>query len=264
MPGTPPTSPRHGAPRYADGDAASFSAQVNAITDRFDITAARFESGLLTNRPSTGTGIVDRYYFATDDTSGGPSGTLYRDAGGASPTWQRLTPANAEAAFSTWRDKTLGTCLPGSGIVTSGASVYIFPPGFSGPSAVGAAGTGDYSFYFDPADYTAGTRQTKIRMRWLLTTGIIAPGVTFSPGLYPVATYAAASGVQMSVSSVGAVVTGSTATFTTPAVGTTVNGPLTEINAPAAGDYVFGFAVSGAMAAGSQCRLHAQLQYRQV
>jgi hypothetical protein len=36
LPGTPPTSPRFDAPRYADSDTASFSAQVNAVTDALD------------------------------------------------------------------------------------------------------------------------------------------------------------------------------------------------------------------------------------
>lgn len=41
MPGTPPTSPRFGIARYADTDTAAFSAQVNAVTDGFDLHAAK-------------------------------------------------------------------------------------------------------------------------------------------------------------------------------------------------------------------------------
>lgn len=40
MPGTPPNSPNFDIPRYSDSDNASFSAQVNAITDGFDANAA--------------------------------------------------------------------------------------------------------------------------------------------------------------------------------------------------------------------------------
>ena len=36
MPGSPPTSPNFGAPRYADTDVAAFATQVNAITDAFE------------------------------------------------------------------------------------------------------------------------------------------------------------------------------------------------------------------------------------
>jgi hypothetical protein len=39
MPGSPPTSPVFGAPRFSDGDLASFSAQVNGITDILDAKA---------------------------------------------------------------------------------------------------------------------------------------------------------------------------------------------------------------------------------
>ena len=39
MPGTPPTSPVFGAPRYADSDEALFGAQVNGVTDVFDAKA---------------------------------------------------------------------------------------------------------------------------------------------------------------------------------------------------------------------------------
>lgn len=41
MPGSPPTSPRFGAPRYADTDTAAFSTQVNGVTDDFDAAVAR-------------------------------------------------------------------------------------------------------------------------------------------------------------------------------------------------------------------------------
>jgi microcystin-dependent protein len=45
MPGTPTTSPNFGAPRYSDADTASFSAQVNPITDTFDANAAHLGKG---------------------------------------------------------------------------------------------------------------------------------------------------------------------------------------------------------------------------
>ena len=41
MPGSPATSPNFGAARYADGDDATFSAQVNSVTDTFDSLAVR-------------------------------------------------------------------------------------------------------------------------------------------------------------------------------------------------------------------------------
>jgi microcystin-dependent protein len=41
MPGTPPSSPNFGVPRYSDGDTASFSVQVNGVTDVFDANAVK-------------------------------------------------------------------------------------------------------------------------------------------------------------------------------------------------------------------------------
>jgi hypothetical protein len=105
VPGTPATSVRFGAPRYANTDASDFAGQVNAVTDAFDAKAGVFASGLLVNRPSTGAGIADRYYYATDAIGpNGVTGVLYRDAGGASPTWTAVNPGT----------RTVLTTLPAS------------------------------------------------------------------------------------------------------------------------------------------------------
>lgn len=47
MPGTPPTTPNMAIPRYDDADLASFSAQLNAVSDRLDAIAARNDSPFL-------------------------------------------------------------------------------------------------------------------------------------------------------------------------------------------------------------------------
>lgn len=81
MPGTPPTSPRFGAPRFDNAvDAADFAGGVNRVVDNFDLNAARDAQGTLAARPAAG--IRGRYYFATDN------GFLYRDTGTA---WVNLT-----------------------------------------------------------------------------------------------------------------------------------------------------------------------------
>lgn len=106
MPGSPATTPRHAIPRYGDLDAADIGAIANSISDRLDVTAPIFGSGLLSARPSTGAGIADRYYYATDAVRpDGSTGVLYRDAGGASPTWSAVTPV---------APRTISTVLPGS------------------------------------------------------------------------------------------------------------------------------------------------------
>ena len=62
MPGSPPTSPRFGVARYADTDTASFSAQVNAITDGFDARAAKTWNYLA--KSSAYTALEGDYVFA--------------------------------------------------------------------------------------------------------------------------------------------------------------------------------------------------------
>lgn len=172
--------------------------------------------------------------------------------------------ANAkEAAFSTWKSILNGASQPGSGNVTLG-STYVMPPSVGGPAGVTATGTGAYSFYLDPADWLAGTRQTKLRIRWHMSVNAVAPGTNLTAGLYQVLTYSGASGVALAIATVSAPITGSTVTFTTPGAGTNSAVVSTEFNAPAAGDYVLGFATGGAFAAGSQTVLRAELQYRQV
>jgi microcystin-dependent protein len=49
MPGSPPTSPIFGAPRFSDADDATFSAQVNGVTDTFDGLAVRADDARLTD-----------------------------------------------------------------------------------------------------------------------------------------------------------------------------------------------------------------------
>lgn len=93
MPGTPATSTRFGAPRYANTDASDFAGQVNAVTDMLDSKAGLFLSGLASARPAAG--VVDRYYLATD------TGELSRDSGAA---WTTINP----------RSRALVTSLPGA------------------------------------------------------------------------------------------------------------------------------------------------------
>lgn len=96
MPGTPPTTPRLGIARFATTDPDQVPTDLNTVSDRIDVIAGRFESGLLASRPSTGAGagIADRFYYATDE------GVLYRDAGGASPTWSAVNPRSIPTVTS--------------------------------------------------------------------------------------------------------------------------------------------------------------------
>ena len=70
MPGSPPTSPRFGAPRTSDGDAASFSAQVEGVTDIFDSLAGYFYApGTHATRIAIATPVDRSLYYETDTTT---------------------------------------------------------------------------------------------------------------------------------------------------------------------------------------------------
>jgi microcystin-dependent protein len=64
MPGSPPTSPNFGAPRYDDSDDATFAEQVNPITDTFDALAVRTDDPRLTNARAPAPGSVVAASFA--------------------------------------------------------------------------------------------------------------------------------------------------------------------------------------------------------
>lgn len=266
MPGTPATTPRLALPRFATTDPDQVPIDLNAVSDRLDVVTGRFESGLLAARPSTGPGIADRFYFATDDTSGGPAGTLYRDAGGASPTWQRIEPANMEAAFSTWK-----TVARGGGQVTSAmaAGTYVLWAGATADASraqalVGAASTAPAGFWLDPADWTAGSRTTKLRIRARCLVNSIAPGASFTIGLCPVATFGGTAPAAPFIATVSAAVSGSAVAFPTPGASSHNVFFSSEFTAPVAGTYVLVNTVSALTATNSVSALEVHLQMRQV
>src|SRR4051812_31591738 len=144
---------------------------------------------------------------------------------------------NLAAAFTTWRTVAWG----GGTIPTQGAGGTLLMSGGPGAeavhaiAAVGAAGGGAWVFYLDPADWTANARTTKLRLRAQCSVNAVAPATNLVPGLYPVNGVSGPSGTAPALTGVGAVVSGSTATFTTPGASTMNQALSTEFNAPAAG-----------------------------
>lgn len=119
------------------------------------------------------------------------------------------------------------------------------------------------AFYLDPADYGAGTRTAKVRLRAWVVTNTTAPGMNFTFHLYPVATWGTPSANgRAAVATVGTSVTN--AAINAPAA----NGPTTAVSAdaafPAAGYYVLGLVTSGTTAANSNTELGVRLDMRQV
>lgn len=230
--------------------------KIAALANALDAIIATDDAGVLASRPTSSGGSPGkrgRYYWATDVNGG----TLYRDNGTG---WDVVAPDSPEAAFSTYK-----TLIERQGAnVSGGAATYMLP----GPGSVNAqAAPTDahpYIFYFDPADYTAGSRATKFRVRAQYLTNAVAPGTTWTVGLYPVATYGGASGAFPQVSTLSAVVAGSTVAFATPGATTRSQGNSGDFAAPAAGYYVLAIVNSGIAAAGAQYMARAQLQLRQV
>jgi len=181
-------------------------------------------------------------------------------------TMDETNVPNLAAAFTTWKPVPGG--VTGGQIPTQGAGGTVLLPGGMAPNgaqvaATTAAGTAVWSFWFNPADFLANSRTTKLRIRWDIITNNVASATSYTAGLYPISAVGAASGSFPAVT-IGTVVTGSTAGFTTPGASTSVQSTSTEFNAPSAGRYIFGCVIGAAMAAGSTITIGGLMEYRQV
>lgn len=127
------------------------------------------------------------------------------------------------------------------------------------PSTITVGSTGAQGiYYFDPGDYTVTSRSTVLRLRVTMSQGNVAPGITFTVGMYPV------SGTNSGSAVLGAVIGGSTVAMLATATNTLSVGSSTEFAAPAAGYYITAFVSSGVSAASSSAQLRAEMQMRQV
>lgn len=133
-----------------------------------------------------------------------------------------------------------------------------------GPALVGGAGTAQMGFYIAPAEWAITGMTTKMRLRVLATSNNVAPAITFTFGLYPIATSGGASGAAATIASVGTVVSGSTVAVASPPASARTPFTGSDFNAPAAGAYVLGFVTTSSMAAGSQVAVSVHVQYRRV
>jgi hypothetical protein len=147
VPGTPATSPRFGAPRYANTDTSDFSAQVNAVTDALDL-AAKFTSSLSSARPASP--VVDQYNWLTDTNvlerwngtawvrpTPAPHASSHQDGGTDALTVREAmmatgAPGMAKGAFSAYRNAALS--LATGAAVTFDAEEYDVSNWFVGTS----------------------------------------------------------------------------------------------------------------------------------
>lgn len=172
---------------------------------------------------------------------------------------------NLSAAFTTYKEIARGFAGQTS---ASGTGTWAMPLG-APPVATDIAFNNANSavwaiqLYLDPADYAANARSTRLRVRAVAVPSV-APAVTFTVGLYPVATYTTGASIHPRVATLGTVVSGSTAAIASPAVGVVTKVDSSDFSFPAAGAYVLGIAMVATPAATSVTDIVASLQMRQV
>jgi hypothetical protein len=116
--------------------------------------------------------------------------------------------------------------------------------------------------YIDPVDYpTVNGLATKLRLRAVVMPNDVAPGGSYTFGLYPITRPATSGGAAVGIITLGTVVAGSTVAVTPTADGLH-NVAGSDFAIPAAGAYVIGFVTSAAVAASSHVLISAVLQQR--
>lgn len=113
----------------------------------------------------------------------------------------------------------------------------------------------------DPADFVVSGVTPRLRVRASIVTNAIAPGRTFTCGLYPVSPGGGAAS-QVAVN-LGAVVASSTVVLS-PGASDLRRGASADFAVPAAGLYVLAFSIAGALTANSGADLAIALQHHHV
>lgn len=171
---------------------------------------------------------------------------------------------NLSAAFTSYE-----RIARASGSISGAAATYAMQQGAYTVAnvIVGTAGAhvSDNLLYLDPAIYAANSRVTKLNLRYAVVTNAIAPAITFTAGLYPIATYAAAGGAQPTINTVGTVISGSTVAVASPPGSSVLTSSSSgDFNFPAAGAYVLCVITSGTVAANAVVDNVLQLEMRRV
>ncbi len=165
-----------------------------------------------------------------------------------------------EHAFASYKTLARGSYrfdAPGAGTFLLGENL-----GSGGGRTASSSEGGIVAIHLDPADYAAGARVVKGRIRASALVNATAPAANYTVGLYPVTAAAGAAGV-VSVT-LGTLVAGTTVALTGLAAGSLNQVGSGDFNLPAAGWYALGVVTSAASAAGSSVAVRAALQLRQV
>jgi len=183
-------------------------------------------------------------------------------------TMDETNVPNLSAAFTTYkrlnRAANVISSAAGAGTIyfmQAGGNAIADGTASGGANAVSAA---DVVIDLDPTEFNANARTTKLNLRVTAIPNAVAPGVTFTTSLWPISTYAGASGSVPLIASVGTLTAGSSVAIASPAATTRVTQVSGDFNCPAAGAYVLGTTFTGAVAAGSRVTFVATLSMRQV
>lgn len=238
----PTNTTRLSLPQMTGPDLLSSISNTDQAAKAILDTAAVWHKDVFVNRPAANS-VVDGYVFEATDT-----GVIYIGDG---TNWHEY-----ESAFSSYKVFTVvnSTAL---GSVSSGTVELINPVTALTPISAGSAATG---FYIDPADFTAGSRSTKFRLRLALAVNSTAPTSTFTLGLYP---QSAIGGASHTVT-LGTVVSGSTAAIAAPSASAVAKTDGSDFTISSAGMYFLGLLVTTTMAVSSLVSATATLEVRQV
>jgi hypothetical protein len=169
---------------------------------------------------------------------------------------------NTEYAFTAWKDipgiATLNNLVFAS---ATGATTDLILSG-NNTAAIASAGSAFTPQRLDPTAYkvTGDSRTLQIRVRAWVITNSVAPTVTFTFNLKPVATWGGGSNADPTVASLGAAV--ATATITTPGASSRVTADSSIVTFPADDWYVLTLTTNGTSATNSIERIGGRLQYR--
>jgi hypothetical protein len=169
-------------------------------------------------------------------------------------------PPDYEFAYSSYKTvfRTPAVKFPAS---TAVSTFYITDQ--SGIVGAANAAAGQAAHYFDPADYAAGSRTVKARLRMVVTTNDVAPTCSFIGLLVPITAVGGASGVNNTITAGAA--TATTTTITTPGADAISAAVVNEVTFSTAGLYAIGFqTITATSAVGSSEVVFLDLSVRQV
>ena len=116
---------------------------------------------------------------------------------------------------------------------------------------------------FALADYAVVGKTMKLRMQSVALVNAVAPGMTFTPALFPITSVTGGGGTTLRLNiTLGPAVAGSGVAITTPAANSVNAVASGDFTPPADGNYLIGVTLSGSPAANSIVSVGSRLQIR--